>query len=162
MIPENIEKVNRSQFVTYIDTTPSGNSRTYKILGIGITDYGISYNPQVDTEKWIIEDNARSDHTSNQKQSTVSQKIYKNDPCFEFVYAGLDKLNYTTNVLDIDRWNGENGTYPAKLSTAKIVVTNYMGEEATIEYDLYYEGNPTEGTVTITGGVPTFTPTVSL
>ena len=162
MIPENIEKLNRSQFVTYIDTTPSGNSRTYKILGIGITDYGISYNPQVDTEKWIIEDNARSDHTSNQKQSTVSQKIYKNDPCFEFVYAGLDKLNYTTNVLDIDRWNGENGTYPAKLSTAKIVVTNYMGEEATIEYDLYYEGNPTEGTVTITGGVPTFTPTVSL
>ena len=162
MIPENIEKVNRSQFVTYIDTTPSGSSRTYKILGIGITDYGISYNPQVDTEKWIIEDNARSDHTSNQKQSTVSQKIYKNDPCFEFVYAGLDKLNYTTNVLDVDRWNGENGTYPAKMSTAKIAVTQYMGEEATIEYDLYYEGNPVEGTVTITGGVPTFTPTVSL
>ena len=161
MIPDNIEKVNRSQFVTYLDTTPN-SSATYKILGIGITDYGISYNPQVDTEKWIIEDNARSDHTSNQKQATVSQKIYKGDPCFEFVHAGLDKLNYKTNILDIDRWNGNNGTYPAKLSSAKIVATQYMGEEATIEYDLYYEGNPTEGTVTITGGVPSFSPSVSL
>lgn len=161
MIPENIEKIKRSQFATYIDTTPNSTA-TYKILGIGITDYGISYNPQVDTEKWIIEDNARSDHTSNQKQSSVSQKIYKGDPCFEFVHAGLDKLNYITHVLDIDLWNGNNGTYPAKLSSAKIVATQYMGEEATIEYDLYYEGNPTEGTVTITGGVPSFSPSVSL
>ena len=67
MVPDNIEKVNRSQFLTYLDTTPNGNSRTWEILGVGITDYGISYNPQVDTEKWIIEDNARSDHSSNQK-----------------------------------------------------------------------------------------------
>ena len=51
MVPDNIEKVNRSQFLTYLDTTPNGNSRTWEILGVGITDYGISYNPQVDTEK---------------------------------------------------------------------------------------------------------------
>ena len=130
MVPDNIEKVNRSQFLTYLDTTPNGNSRTWEILGVGITDYGISYNPQVDTEKWIIEDNARSDHSSNQKQGSVSQKIYKGDACFEFVYAGLDKLNYKTNILDIDRWNGSNGSYPAKMSTAKVVPTQYMGEEA--------------------------------
>ncbi len=162
MVPDNIEKVNRSQFLTYLDTTPNGNSRTWKILGVGITDYGIAYNPQVDTEKWIIEDNARSDHSSNQKQGSVSQKIYKGDACFEFVYAGLDKLNYKTNILDIDRWNGSNGSYPAKMSTAKVVPTQYMGEEATIEYDLYYEGDATEGTVTITDGTPVFTPSVSL
>lgn len=164
IVPSGIQKVDRSQFLTYLDTTPNGQSRTFEVLGVGITDYGISYNPQVDTEKWIIEDNARNDHISNEKQASVNQKIYKNDPCFEFVYAGLDKLNYKTKILDIDRWNGNGTTYPAKLTDGKVVITQYMSENATIEYDLYYEGDCVEGSVTFdaTTGKPTFTPTTSL
>lgn len=163
LIPSDIEKVNRSQFLTYLDTTPAGDARTWAVLGIGVTDYGIDYNPQVDTEKWIVEDNARNDHTSNQKQSTVSQKIYKGDPCFEFVQAGRDKLNYKTHILDIDRWNGTGNSYPATMSDGIIAVTTYMGEEATIEYDLYYDGDGVKGTVTISDeGVPTFTADNSL
>ena len=158
MIPDNIEKVKRSQFLTFLDTTPSGDNRTWAVLGIGITEYGIAYNPQVDTEKWIIEDNARNDHSSNQKQGSVTQKIHKNDPCFEFIYAGMDKLNYKSHVLDIDRWNGSSNTYPAKMSDVIITVTNYMGENAEIEYNIYYDGDAQEGTVTIANGVPTFTP----
>ena len=161
-VPDGIEKVNRSQFLTYLDTTPSASSPTWSILGVGITDYGISYNPQVDTEKWIIEDNARNDHTSNQKQSSVEQKIYKGDPCFEFASNGRDKLNYKTHILDIDRWNGTGSSYPAKMSDGVLVVTEAMGENATLSYDLYYDGDVTEGTVTFTGNVPTFTPSVSL
>ena len=162
MIPENLQKIERSQFLTFLDTTPSASNPTWEVLGIGITDYGISYNPQVDTEKWIIEDNARSDHSSNQKQGSVSQKCYKGDPVFEFVQAGRDKLNYKTHILDIDRYNGSNGTYPAKMSDGKIAITQFMNENAVIEYDLYYDGDEIEGTVTITDGVPVFTPTVSL
>lgn len=162
MIPDDIKKIERSQFLTYLDVTPNSSEETWKILGIGITDYGISYNPQVDTEKWIIEDNARSDHSSNQKQGSVSQTAYKNDPLFEFVSEGRDKLNYKTHILDIDVWNGNGSSYPATKSDGKIAITQYMGEKATIEYDLYYEGDKVDGTVTITDGVPTFTPTVSL
>ena len=46
------------------------------------------------------------------------------------------------------------------MSDAIITVTSYSGEE--IEYDLYYDGDPVEGTVAISDGVPTFTPSVSL
>ena len=162
MVPENIVKVNRSQFLTFLDTTPAGSTPTWAVLGVGITDYGISYNPQVETEKWIIEDNARTDHQSNQKQSSVSQKIYKNDPCFEFVQAGRDVLNYKTHILDIDSWNGNGGTYPAKMSDGVVAITQFMNEDAVIEYDLYYDGDAVEGTVTITNGVPVFTPNTSL
>lgn len=163
MIPDTIEKIERSQFLTFLDTTPNALTRSYAVLGIGITDYGIDYNPNVDTEKWIIEKNARVDHTSNQKQGSVTQRAYKNDPCFEFVQAGRDKLNYKTKILDIDVWNGTNGTYPATLSDGKIVVTSYMGENAEIEFDLYYDGDVVEGTATISdSGVPTFTPSTSL
>ena len=161
-VPSGIEKVKRSQFLTYLNTTPSAINPKWDVLGVGITEYGISFNPQVDTEKWIIEDNARNDHTSNQKQSTVTQKCYKGDPVFEFINAGRDQLNYKSQVLDIDRWNGTGTTYPAKMNNVIITVTSYMGENAEIEYDMYYDGDAVEGTVTFTGNVPTFTPTTSL
>lgn len=161
-IPDDIVKIDRDQFLTFLDITPSATA-TYAILGIGITDYGISYNPQVDQEKWIIEKNARSIHRSNQKQGSVSQTIYKNDPCFEFVAEGRDKTNYRTHILDVDTWNGTGNSYPAKLSDGLITVTQFMNEDAVIEYDLYYNGDATEGTVTFDNdGVPTFTPNTSL
>lgn len=167
LVPDGITKVNRSQFLTYLDTTPNASNPTWNILGVGVTDYAISYNPQVDTEKWIIEDNARNDHTSNQKQSSVEQKIYKGDPLFEFANNGRDKLNYKTHILDIDRWNGTGTTtvtYPARMSDGILVVTSEMGENAVLSYELHYDGDVTEGTVTFdaTTGVPTFTATSNL
>ena len=137
VIGDDIEKIKRSDFLTYIDTTPSSSDPTWAVLGVGVDEYATSYNPQVDPEKWIIEDNARNDHTSNQKQGSVTQKCYKNDPEFAFVAAGRDQLNYKTHILDIDVWNGTTGSYPAKMSNAIIAITSYSGEE--IEYDIYYD-----------------------
>jgi len=162
-IPDTIKKVDRDQFLTYLDTTPSANDPTFAVLGIGVTDYGISYNPQVDQEKWIIEKNSRNIHKSNQKQGSVSQTIYKNDPCFEFVANGRDKLDYKTQILDIDVWNGNGSTYPATLSDGLITITQFMNEDAVIEYDLYYNGDAKTGTVTFDAdGVPSFQETASL
>ena len=159
LVPSGITKVDRSQWLTYLDTTPSEGTPNWAVLGVGITEFAIAYNPQVDTEKWIIEDNARNDHTSNQKQGSVSQKIYKGDPCFEFVHKGCDQLNYTTHILEIDRWNGTtDGKYPAKMTDGLIAVTQKGGENAVLEYDLYFNGEPTEGEVTFIGNVPTFAP----
>lgn len=45
-IPNDILKNKRSDFLTFIDTTPN-SSATWKILGIGIDDYSTAYNPQV-------------------------------------------------------------------------------------------------------------------
>ena len=157
LVPSGITKVDRSQWLTYLDTTPSEETPNWAVLGVGITEFAIAYNPQVDTEKWIIEDNARNDHTSNQKQGSVSQKMYKNDACFEFAHAGIDKLNYKTHILDIDSWNGNSGKYPAKLSDGIVVVTQKGGEDMVLEYDLYYNGDPVEGEVSFLDGTPTFT-----
>ena len=121
-----------------------------------------------DSEKWIIEKNARQVHSSNEKQGSVSQTAYKGDPVFEFVADGRDKLNYKTHILDIDLFNGTTSnnviTAPAKLSDGMVAVTQWMAEEATVEYDLYYAGDATEGTSTVnlTTGEVTFTPTASL
>ena len=159
VIPDNIQKIKDHQYQRFVDVTPNADTPSWKILGIGVADsLSTDYNPQVDTEKWIIEENARNDHTSNQKQSSVTQKCYKNDPEFEFVNMGRDQLNYKTHILEIDTWGGTEGNYPAKLSDALIAVTSYSGSE--IEYDLYFNGDPKEGTASIASGVPTFTESV--
>lgn len=157
----DITKIKRSQIATYIDTTPSSEP-TWGLLGIGITDYSISYNPQITTEKWIIHDNASSSLDSNQKEGGVTQRMYKGDPCFEYVNGLRDKIggDVQTHILDIDMWDGTGSTYKAKMSDALIAVTSYGGEDASIEYTLYYNGDPIEGTVTIADGKPTFTPGV--
>ena len=157
----DITKIKRSQIATYIDTTPSSDP-TWGLLGIGITDYSISYNPQITTEKWIIHDNASSSLDSNQKEGGVTQRMYKGDPCFEYVNGLRDKIggDVQTHILDIDMWDGTDSVYKAKMSEALIAVTSYGGEDASIEYTLYYNGDPVEGTVTIADGKPTFTPSV--
>ena len=159
LIPSDIEKNKRSQYMKFVDTTPSSTA-TWKVIGIGVTEANMEYNPQVDTEQWIIEDTARSDHTGNQKQIAITQKCYKGDPEFEFINNGRDKLNYVSHILEIDTWNGTSGSYPAKKSDCLITVTSYSGEE--IEYTIYVNGDPTEGTCSISDGVPTFTPSTSL
>lgn len=162
VIPTDIEKIPRDKYRKFLDTTPSSNSPTWKILGIGITEANVAFNPQVDTTQWIIESSARNDHTGNQKQLSVTQRCYKGDPEFEYINAGRDKLNYTSHILEVDTWDGTGTTtvsYPAKMSDCLITVTSYSGEE--IEYTIYFNGDPTEGTVTIADGVPTFTPTVA-
>lgn len=159
----NYEKITRDQVVTYLNTTPSGTSETWALLGQGITSYGIEYNPQVTTEKFIINKNATSSLDSYQMQGDVSQKIYKGDPCFEYVNDLRRSLELgaevETQVLDIDTYDTDTkGNYKATKSNCMIAITKYMEEEAVIEYSIYYNGDPVEGTVAIAStGIPTFT-----
>ena len=158
---EELERIKRSQFKLFLDTTPKSQNPTWKLEGWGVEEAGIEYNGEVERSKYIVEDNARTDHISNEKQASMSKKTYKGEPVFEFVNAARDQLNYVTHILEVDTWNGTGGSYAAKLTDGLIVITNYSGD--VIEYDLYFDGDPTEGTVTISNqGVPTFTPTASL
>lgn len=165
LIPDDIEKLDRdNSLMTFLDVTPTAQTMQLEVLGIGITDYGISYNPQIEQEKWIIEKNARNVHESNQKQGSVSQTAYKGDPVFEFIEKGRDVLNYKTHIVDVDIFAGENGVYPAKKTDGVIAITQFMNENAVVEYDLYYDGDATEGTVTFDAstGKAIFTETTSL
>lgn len=158
------EKMNRSDWLTYLDVTPTATTMSLKVLGVGITEMAIAYNPTVDSEKWIIEDAARHIHNGNEKQASVSQTIYKNDPCYQFVKEGRDKLNYRTHIVDVDKTNElSDGVFYAELTNGIIAITSWMGENAVVEYDLYYEGDKVVGSVSFDAqGKPTFTPSTSL
>lgn len=157
----DMEKILESQFVRFIDSTPNSVTPTWVLIAaVEEGNAQIEYNPNIDRIKYIVDDSARTDHTSNDKQMSVPYKAYKGDPCFEYVNAGRDKLNYTTHLLEVDLWDVTNSTYSAKMSNATIGITSYNGE--TIEFNVYADGDPSEGTVTIANNTPTFTPTTSL
>ena len=161
--PDDIEEIVSKQFVRFIDTTPSAQNPTWAVVGVGVEDdnANISYNPEVDRIKWIIDLSARTKHNSNDKQMGVTQSSYKGDPCFTFVEQGRDKIGYKTHVLEIDTWNEtQTGKYASKMSDATITIEEYSGNQ--INWNLYFDGDPKEGTSTISGGTPTFTPTTSL
>lgn len=156
-----MDKITREQFVTYLNTTPTDEKETWSLLGVGITGYGIAYNPQVTTEKWIIHKSATSSLESYQRQGDVSQKCYKGDPIFEYINEIRRNCDIgakvQTQVLDIDRYDSTvEGTYKATKSDIIIAITNYMAEEAVIEYTIYYNGDPVVGTVTFADEEPTF------
>jgi hypothetical protein len=160
-----MDKITREQFVTYLNTTPTEDSETWSLVGVGVTSYGIAFNPQVTTEKWIINKAATSSLDSYQRQGDVSQKCYKGDPIFEYVNelrrtCGIG-AEVQSQVLDIDRYDSTSDSkYKATKSDVIVVITNYMAEDAVIEYSIYYNGDPTQGTVTFADEKPTFVATV--
>lgn len=158
------EKVTRDQIMSFLNTTPSANSPTWSIIGVGVTEFAQEYNAQTTTEKWIIHKNATTTTDSYQISGSVSQKCYKGDAVFEFINALRRNASVggdcVTQILDVDMYDETSSAYKATLYDCNISIDTYGGEDAVIEYTISYNGDPTLGTVTITGGVPTFTPTV--
>ena len=155
------DRITEDQFLRFIDTTPTAQTPTWALVAaVDEGGAGIDYNPNIDRVKLIVNKNSSSNHTSNDKQMSVPYLAYKNDPCFEFVNAGRDKLNYKTHLLEVDIWNETDGNYASKFSNATIGITSYHGD--TIEFDVYTDGDPQDGTTTISNNVPTFTPSAGL
>ena len=156
-----MEKILESDFLRFIDTTPEAQTPTWVLIAaVEKGGAGIDYNPNIDRLKLIVNKNASSNHTSNDKQMSVTYLAYKNDPCFEFVNAGRDKLNYKTRLLEVDMWDEADDKYTAKMSNATIGITSYHGD--TIEFNVYTDGDGEDGKVTISNNTPTFTPNASL
>lgn len=168
---DSYTKVSREQIATYLNTTPSEANPTWSIVGVGITDYGQDYNPQTNTEKWIIHKNATTTLESFQIQADAEQTCYFGDPVYDYVNnlrrtAGVGN-KVVSQVLDIDLYDatgtGAGTRYAATLYDCAVIVTSYAkGETPAINYTIYYNGDAKLGSVQITDGVPTFTESTSL
>ena len=53
---EDLERIKRSQFKLFLDTTPNANAPTWKLEGWGVEETSISYNANVDRTKYIVEE----------------------------------------------------------------------------------------------------------
>ena len=161
-----MNKIDRTQWVDFLNTTPSEEKPNWAIIGVGITDKATDYNANVTEEKWIINKNATKTIEHYALTSGVEQTAYKGDLVFEFI----DDIRYhlktgsdaETTLLEIDKYSvTEKDTTPkyrARLWNVGIEIGSNGGETAKINYTINYNGDPTFGTVTFENGVPTFTP----
>ena len=149
----------RDQFAHFINTTPAGESENFVLEGTGVESLALSYNPQISQFKTIIARSADAVFDGYQIQSSVSGKrIYKGDPIYEFLNDARRKAEaIETQLLEVEMANASEGNYEATKYNVLIVITEFLGDVASIGYDIYVRGNPIIGTATIAdGGKPTF------
>lgn len=164
---ENVTQITRDQIATYLDTTPNTGTPTLSLVGIGITEYGIDFNPQMSTKKYICNKNATTKLNSYQMQGAVTQECIKGDAVYDFVNKLRRELKIgsevKTHVYDVDMYDvegtGTNAKYQATKYECIVVINGYAkGEDPTIEYSIYYNGDPVLGTVSLDDeGIATFT-----
>ena len=163
---KTVTKVKRSQFATFLYTTPKGETPTYSRFGKGVTSQSVAYNPTVTSEQYIDEDNATSSVDGYAPTINTPQTAYSGNPVFDFV-DGLRKAraignDALTDILMVYLYDKkEDGVYTAEKQGVSISITDFGGDAGNplnITYDIGFVGDPVLGTVQISNGVATFTP----
>lgn len=160
-----LTKINRDEWVDFLNVASASENPDWAIIGIGVTDKSTDYNAEKTEEKWIINRNKSVTVDSYGPSSGVEQTAYKGDKVFEFVdnirYKMLTGTDAQTTLLEIDKYSvTEEETTPkyrSRLWTVSIEISSNGGDTAKINYNIDYSGDPTFGTVTFEKGVPTFT-----
>ena len=163
MADVKMEKIKRSLFATFINTTPGGEAETWARMGKGITSQKISYNPNVTTEQFIDEDNATSSVDSYAPSLDGSQTCYKGEPVFTYIDGLRQKRaigsELETQVLFVYLYDGTANSYKAEKNNCVIQLGEYGGDgggNVTMTYTVGLNGDPVVGTATVTEGNVTF------
>lgn len=159
-----MEKIKRSLFATFINTTPGDGAETWSRMGKGITSQNISYNPNVTTEQFIHEDNATSSVDSYAPSLDGTQTCYKGDPVFEYI-DGLRQKRAVgsaleTEVLFVYLYAGTEGAFKAEKNKCVIQLGDYGGDgggNVTMTYTVGLNGDPVLGTASVADAAVTFT-----
>lgn len=156
----------RDQFKHFVNvatkTGETGNEQ-WEQEGTGVEALSIAFNAQKDTYKDITRRTSTTTFNSYQLSSSISGKRLFSD---DAVYTYLNELRINaiaaeTQMIEVNTAKAtDSSKYEAVKYDILITVNEWLGENATISYDIDYS-NPQVGTVTMSGGKPEFTPTVS-
>ena len=160
-----MEKIKRSLFATFINTSPGEGSENWVRMGKGITSQNISYNPNVTTEQYIDEDNAYSSVDSYAPSLDGTQTCYKGEPVFEYI-DGLRQNRAVGSALETEvlfvymYTTGSGSSYKAEKNKCVIQLGDFGGDgggNVTMTYTIGLNGDPELGTASVTAGKVTFT-----
>lgn len=143
----------RSAFKLFLNTTPKSTA-TYSIVGPGVTELTISYNPQTSTEQYIHEDTATTEMTGYQPNAPVTAQVVKDDPAFEFINDMRVNLpigsDAHTDIVLVDIFSKQSGgAYAATKQPVSIQIDSYGGaasDPLSIGYTINWRGSGAIGT----------------
>lgn len=158
----------RSAFLLFLNTTPKETTGTYGLVGDGVTELTISYNPQTSTEQYIHQDTANTELTGYQPNAPVTSQVVKGDPAFEYINDMRQSLpigsDAHTDIVMMDAFDtATSGKYPATRQPVSIQIDSYGGaasDPLSIGYTINWRGSGEKGA--FDPGTKTFTPGVSV
>lgn len=165
------ELIKRTKIKAWLNIDPAKETETWALVGNKTNDLSYAYNPQVNTEQSVTEDVADTSLDGYQIAIDGEMKCYFGDQVYDYINSLRYNLaigeDAVTTILLVDEYNivSEDTTkkFKAQIFKCTVSVNTYGGaggETPTLAYSIGLSGNPKQGTVTMTGGKPTFTETI--
>lgn len=157
-------KLNREALMHYIDSKfGASGSPVWFLIGKDIDDMSVELNPDTETTKNILGETTVKDNGYEPSMSADPYYANPDDAIYEKIRdIAMNRLkgdSCKTTILEVIM---EDTAGPHKAWQEDVIVKpqSYGGDTSgvAIPFDVLFNGNRQEGTVTITSGVPTFTP----
>lgn len=146
-------KIKRSQIATFLNTGTLALP-VWSLIGEGVAEQTIAYNPQTSDEVYVHQDSGTTDVESYKLNIPTPMTAIKGDPVFDFV----DKIRKGRKVLADAQSEvcivylyeaAESGAYEAERNVCSIQIDDFGGvggESAKINFTLNLNGDPEVGT----------------
>ncbi|MCI8955624.1 MAG: hypothetical protein HFG29_01395 [Eubacterium sp.] len=156
-------KLKRSYLLHFIDASFGGTgSPSWFLIGKDIEEMSVELNPDTETVKNILDETSVND---NGYEPSMSADPYYANP-EDAIYPKLRDIamnrltgeDCKTQVLEVLMEGDTEASHKAWIEDAIVKPQSYGGSQSgiNIPFDVTFNGNRKEGTVTITNKVPTF------
>ena len=147
-------KVKRSKLAILLDTSGGEETAEWALIGNGVTEQTIAYNPTTSDEVYIHQDSGTVDVESYKPNIPTPMTAIKGDSVFDYV-DGLRKTraigaDARTKICIVYLYETETtGAYPAEQNDCSIQIDDFGGaggESATINFTINLIGDAVVGT----------------
>lgn len=146
------KKVKRSQFALFLNTG-TAETPTWSLVGDGVTEMSIAYNPQTSEVVYINQDSGVTDVESYKPTIAAPMTAMAGDPVFDYVDAiRMERKVLTdcvTECLLVYLYKDEqSGAYPAEKNACGVQIDEFGGaggESTKLSFKLNLQGNAVSG-----------------
>lgn len=157
-------KLKRGAYALYVDSSMNAKSSDWFLIGKDIEDMSVDLGTDVEVKKNILDETSVQD---NGFEPTIQADPYYANPDDD-IYEPLRDIamdrekgtKCVSQYLEVIIEDPSNTSHKAWRENCVVKPNSYGGDTSgfQIPFSIYPDGGRVAGTVTITGGVPTFTP----
>lgn len=157
----------RENIAHLINSTPDETAATYELLGLGIKDLTMNYNPTTESEHYVHQKNANTQVTGYAPTMAAEMTVKPGDDAFDYIdslrQAGPATFeDAETDIVEVRKYETPDGTsYPATKWPCAIQIDSGPGgaggESAKISFTINITGDAIDGDFDIS--TLAFTPT---
>lgn len=162
MAENTFGKLKRSHLLHYIDASFGSTTPVWFLIGKDIDDLSVELNPDTETVKNILDETVTNDNGYEPSISADTYYANTKDAIYEKIKdIALNRLtgdDCKTKILEV-LVDKTAEPFSAWIEDAVVKPQSYGGPQGgvNIPFNISFDGNRKEGTVTITDKVPTFT-----